>query len=930
MATVPSNLIPTRLTQLPTAPVGATAATSQMVIVYNGNTYQVNAGDIVSTTGVPTSRQVIAGTGMAGGGALASDVTLSIAPGGVGTVELAETGVSAGQYGSATTVPVFIVDVDGRITSVVEAPITVSGYVPTSREVIAGDGLEGGGALNDDVTLTVDLTDLIPESVFQSGSAGTSTEVSRADHRHPAVDLADDDEVNGLLGLASGGTARSIVADAGAIVWSGADGLYVGPVGLAGQVLVSSGTGEYTWGSALIMSDQPANVVYAGPASGPDAPTAFRALVNADIPSALSDKTVQFPAASSVRAERKLQWDDEVHTLKVGLLNGVNLQVGQEQHYYVTNQSGAAIPNGSAVYASGVTSGFIDVEKMRANGSVDGLYFIGIATQELAAAQEGYVTSFGYVHDINTTGSLQGETWAVGDILYVSPDTPGYLTNVKPESPNIVVVAAIITVVHATAGSIFVRPLAYLDLDGLSDVDVQGAANGDLLIYDTTTSKWTNAAQSTVTAGHATSLTGGLAGSIPYQTSEGVTAMLSAGTGVLVGGATPEYSAAPALTGTNFTGVPNSALANSSVTIGSTSVSLGATSLTLAGVTSITLTQDPTSALQGATKQYVDTQVTYALTVHDQCRAASTGNLSTVYDNGTAGVGATLTADTNRAFSTLDGVTGWSIGQRILIKDQTNAFENGIYELTALGELGVSPWVMTRAADFDVATPGEVAYNAYVFVQLGAVNAGDSFVMTTAGTITIGTTAIDWAQFSAGLTYTASTGLTLSDERAFSITDTAVTAASYGSASSVAGFTVNQQGQLTAAADVAIAISAAAVTSGTLAIARGGTNTTSTPTAGAVPYGTGSALGYTLAGTSGQVLTSGGTGTPTWSAQSSLSVGSATTATTATNVAGGSIGAVLYQSASGVTTNLGLGTDGQVLRAGATAPEWGNVDGGTF
>jgi len=55
---------------------------------------------------------------------------------------------------------------------------------------------------------------------------------------------------------------------------------------------VSGGTGEYTWGSALIMTDQPANVVYAGPASGPDAPTSFRALVNADIPTTLDGKTL--------------------------------------------------------------------------------------------------------------------------------------------------------------------------------------------------------------------------------------------------------------------------------------------------------------------------------------------------------------------------------------------------------------------------------------------------------------------------------------------------------------------------------------------------------------------------------------------------------------------------------------------------------------
>jgi hypothetical protein len=163
-------------------------------------------------------------------------------------------------------------------------PATISGYVPTTTQVIAGTGLSGGGALNANVTLTANLSSATPQSGFQTGSAGSSTNISRADHKHPAVNLALDDEVDGILGLSNGGTARSLVAAAGAIVWSGADGLYIGPVGLAGQVLVSGGAGAPTWGSALLVVDQPANVVYAGPAAGAAAPTAFRSLVNADLP----------------------------------------------------------------------------------------------------------------------------------------------------------------------------------------------------------------------------------------------------------------------------------------------------------------------------------------------------------------------------------------------------------------------------------------------------------------------------------------------------------------------------------------------------------------------------------------------------------------------------------------------------------------------
>ena len=282
MTNVPSNLIPTRVTQLPLAPVAD--PDSLMMIIYQGNNYQIRVGDLLSVAGVPITTQVIAGTAMAGGGALSGNVTLSVAGGGIGTTQLANSGVTAGVYGTATDIPVFTVDATGRVMSATTIPATISGYVPTTRQVIAGTGLTGGGALSANVTLSADLSSSTPLTGFQSGSAGAATTISRSDHVHPQVDLSDDDQVDNLLGLNNGGTAKSLVAAAGAIVWSGADGLYIGPVGSSGQVLVSGGAGAPTWGSAIVVSDQAANVVYAGPTAGPAAPTAFRALVNADLP----------------------------------------------------------------------------------------------------------------------------------------------------------------------------------------------------------------------------------------------------------------------------------------------------------------------------------------------------------------------------------------------------------------------------------------------------------------------------------------------------------------------------------------------------------------------------------------------------------------------------------------------------------------------
>jgi hypothetical protein len=172
---------------------------------------------------------------------------------------------------------------------------------------------------------------------------------------------------------------------------------------------------------------------------------------------------------------------------------------------------------------------------------------------------------------------------------------------------------------------------------------------------------------------------------------------------------------------------------------------------------------DPTLALGVATKQYVDNIVT-GLNFHAPVVAASTTNLGVTYSNGTSGVGATLTADTLRAFNTLDGATV-SVGARVLIKDQTNQIQNGVYTLTNNGSAGVTAWILTRATDQDNSVAGEMANGDDFNVQGGTVNAGKSFVNSTVGTITIGTTNITYSAYYAGLPAQAgNTGLYLTTD----------------------------------------------------------------------------------------------------------------------------------------------------------------------
>ena len=144
-----------------------------------------------------------------------------------------------------------------------------------------------------------------------------------------------------------------------------------------------------------------------------------------------------------------------------------------------------------------------------------------------------------------------------------------------------------------------------------------------------------------------------------------------------------------------------------------------------------------------ATKEYVDAVKT-GLDVKSSCIMATTADLSYTYSNGSSGVGATLTASGNGAV-TIDGIATATANQRILVKDQDDAEENGIYYVSTAS--GVSATlVLTRTTDADTAT--EFNGGAFTFVEQGTTNADSGWVMTQDSAITFGTTEIEWALFS--------------------------------------------------------------------------------------------------------------------------------------------------------------------------------------
>ena len=293
-----------------------------------------------------------------------------------------------------------------------------------------------------------------------------------------------------------------------------------------------------------------------------------------------------------------------------------------------------------------------------------------------------------------------------------------------------------------------------------------------------------------------------------------------------------------------------------------------------------TITTTPTGDTDIANKGYVDS-VAQGLDVKASCVYSTTNNI-------------TLSGLAVQAGG--DWVATLTAGDRILVKNQTLSQFNGIY-VAASGA-----WA--RSADMN--TWAEVP-SAFTFIESGSTLADTGWVCTSNQGGTIDVTPITWSQFSGAGSYLAGTGLTLTGNT-FSITNTAVTAAAYGSASQVATFTVNSQGQITLAANASIAIAASQITSGTIDSARL----------------SGSYSGITGLGTLGDL-----TVTNTITGSVSGNAGTATTATKATNIAGGAAGSLPYQTAADVTAFLAAGSNGQVLTLASGVPSWSAASTGT-
>jgi hypothetical protein len=343
--------------------------------------------------------------------------------------------------------------------------------------------------------------------------------------------------------------------------------------------------------------------------------------------------------------------------------------------------------------------------------------------------------------------------------------------------------------------------------------------------------------------------------------------------------------------------------------------------ITTANITAGTVSTTPTSANDLVNKTYVDTLAASGIHFHQPVRVEAPINLNATYNNGTAGVGATLTNAGTQAALVIDGVTV-SVADRYVVSDVGSGSTN---------------WILTRSSDADtyvINSAAGLSEGSTVFVQQGATGSGETYTCNTTGVITFGTTNITFAQISSAQIYSAGTGLTLSGTQ-FSITNTG-TAGTYGSASSVPVITTNAQGQVTGVTPTAIAISGAAV-SGNISGQAGSVANALTAgtflTSGGTFDGSAArtfAVDATDANTASKVVARDASGNFSAGTITATLSGAATSATTATNLAGGAANRIAYQTGAGATTFAVAPTaSNQVLNWNGSAFTWsaGTISG---
>lgn len=260
----------------------------------------------------------------------------------------------------------------------------------------------------------------------------------------------------------------------------------------------TGGGGSSTWGSITGTLSNQTDLQNALDAKVPY--TGATANVNLGTYNLTADQIALNVSPTGTLAVGMTEWNDTIGSSQTLLKGGsVTLKNGVDLVARVVNKvnpnTTLTKANYQVVKVTGAQGQRLAVNLAQANTDLNSADTIGVVTETIAPNQEGFILTVGQIEGINTTGSLQGETWADGDVLYLSPTTAGRMTNVKPNgSTGHIVVLGYVEYAHANNGKIYVKIMNGWELDELHNVfiDPTTLANNDALIYESSTDLWKN------------------------------------------------------------------------------------------------------------------------------------------------------------------------------------------------------------------------------------------------------------------------------------------------------------------------------------------------------------------------------------------------------------------------------------------------------
>jgi|694.fasta_scaffold66354_2 hypothetical protein len=375
-------------------------------------------------------------------------------------------------------------------------------------------------------------------------------------------------------------------------------------------------------------------------------------------------------AAAPATAVGRLFWNDQDGTLDLGLKGGnVTIHIGQKQVIRIVNKIGSSLSaaNYQCVKISGAQGQRPKVALAQANNDANSADTIGLVNETIANNQEGFVCTGGTITNINTTGSLQGESWNDGDVLYLSGTVAGRLTNVKPQAPIHTVIVGFVIYAHNNQGKIYVKVDNGYELNELHNVRINGVTNGQVLTYNN--GLWENQTNGsgTVTSVSVVSANG-LSGSVANSTTTPAITLSTSVSGLLKGSS----GALAAASATDVPELPQSKITN---LVSDLAAKAPLASPALTGTPTAPTAAVGTNTTQVATTEFVNAEIANDAPSKTGTGASGTWGISVTGNAGTVTNGVyttgTQTITGNKTFtgSVTMGQSGGGEGGEILWLD---------------------------------------------------------------------------------------------------------------------------------------------------------------------------------------------------------------------------------------------------------------------